>query len=435
MKKNLILFSVLMLLILVTYFFQEQRELDRISQLNKKESLIDFEIHHIKLPALVANKINHQWKSQEVLLSHNSLKKIERKLSQIKIIKEINGDWRTFAENPLDIEINNVKYSFGDLSLDKQSFYLNKKDKIYLVKIDGESSTITSSAEEIEAIKFKELITELSKEVKDLKETQLFRFFPELNITKVAIEIEGHLPFELDFDHNQTNPPPFEGISIHSGLREKFFSLLTQASIKEEVIFKKNKNFKKISHATIYAKEREFQIELWIKNANSADAFIFLPDLNKAFSVWGGSMKFLFVPVQDYWDKKVIPQNNFLAFDKLEILFFQDKKSAKVAIFNSEPLTFKSDGLILSEEKMEMLVQYLLGLPPRDQADRVSLLSNSERELLLSGKYLRLKLLDQDIILWRKQQELIVANLTKGFKAHFYNVDENFLATFEDVLK
>jgi hypothetical protein len=41
----------------------------------------------------------------------------------------------------------------------------------------------------------------------------------------------------------------------------------------------------------------------------------------------------------------------------------------------------------------------------------------------------------QDLIILRKFQELIVVNLAQGFKAHFTMLNENFLGTFEDVLK
>jgi len=41
----------------------------------------------------------------------------------------------------------------------------------------------------------------------------------------------------------------------------------------------------------------------------------------------------------------------------------------------------------------------------------------------------------QELLFWRKQDELIVVNFTQGFKAHFFVTQESFRASFEDVLK
>jgi hypothetical protein len=43
--------------------------------------------------------------------------------------------------------------------------------------------------------------------------------------------------------------------------------------------------------------------------------------------------------------------------------------------------------------------------------------------------------MNQELLIWRKTEELIVANLTQGFKAHFTLLDEKFRGRFEDVLK
>ena len=84
---------------------------------------------------------------------------------------------------------------------------------------------------------------------------------------------------------------------------------------------------------------------------------------------------------------------------------------------------------------MEEIIQIIFNLGPKEQANRVSILSNSERKQLLSGNHLRIEVMGQELILWRKIEELIVANLSQDFKAHFSIVDENFRGTFEDVLK
>jgi len=105
-------------------------------------------------------------------------------------------------------------------------------------------------------------------------------------------------------------------------------------------------------------------------------------------------------------------------------------------VINREPLEYSTaSNFKIDKMKMEMLVQIVLNLGPREQSDRVSLLSSSEKKQLLSDDFLRLEVMDQELILWRKASELIVANVTQGFKAHFFIYDENFRGTFQDVLK
>jgi hypothetical protein len=84
---------------------------------------------------------------------------------------------------------------------------------------------------------------------------------------------------------------------------------------------------------------------------------------------------------------------------------------------------------------MNILFQYVFNLSEKEQADRISQLSKSERKELLSGNHLRLEVMGQDLFFWRKQDELILANFTQGFKAHFLVTQQSLRATFEDVIK
>ena len=56
MKKNLSLFSVLIVLLLVTYFFQEKRLQRQKRDENKRDTLISSDFAHLKLPNLEAFK-------------------------------------------------------------------------------------------------------------------------------------------------------------------------------------------------------------------------------------------------------------------------------------------------------------------------------------------------------------------------------------------
>lgn len=435
MKKNLSLFAILIILLVGTYIFQEKRvEKERI-EAHEKDLLIKEEITQLKLPNIEAVKKNGQWWAGDKLLSHNTFKQIEKKLKEIKKFKDIQGEWKSYFPNPFTIVINGKTWTIGDMSLDKQSFYIAKEKDIYLAYIEGESTQLTTKEEDIESIKLNELISFLSKKEKDLYETQLFRFYPNLPQERVVVTAEGNLPYELDFKKNETVPPPMTGVKVHDDLRGKFHSLLTQANIKEEVPYSPKLQFKKLGEILFQGKDKSVKWELWLVSDKKADAVIIDPELKRAFSVVGGTLKLYFVNVQDYWDKKVIPQKDFKSFTRLEASFVQGDKSETVTIINKEPFAFEAKKHKVDQAKMEELLQFIFNLGPKGEADRVSNLSSSERKLLLSGDHLRIDVMGQELILWRKQEELIVANLTQGFKAHFGLINENFRATFSDVLK
>ncbi|MFP5387217.1 MAG: hypothetical protein ACLGHN_14160, partial [Bacteriovoracia bacterium] len=373
--------------------------------------------------------------SGDQLLSHNTFKQIERKLSEIKKIKKIEGEWANYFPNPFVFEINHDKWTIGDLSLDKQAFYIAHNDEIYLASIEGESHQLTQDESEIAGIKLNELVSSLSRPEKDLKETQLFRFYPDLPLDSVVINATDHLPFELNFEKNATLPPPISGIKVHKDLLGKFYSLLTQLTIKEEVPFKSPPGIKKLAQMKFLGKDTTVNWEVWLKDNKTANAVLVDPVNKRAFSVVGGTLKVFFINLQDYWDKKVIPHEFFTPFTRLNATFIQGEKKAVVEILNREPLAFEAKGFKVDDEKMQKIMQFIFNLGPKDQGERVSLLSNSEKKQLLSGDHLRIEIMGQELILWRKQQELIVVNLTQGYKVHFLLTDENFRASFEDVLK
>lgn len=435
MKKNLALFGVVILLLGVTYIFQEKRSEQEYNSKEERDRLLQGELTRLKLPSVEATKKDDgSWWAGETLLSHNTFKQIEKKLSEIKKIKTIQGEWKTFFGHPFIFEVNNEKWTIGDMSLSKDSFYIARDEEIYLAVIEGPSQ-LTHDESEIEATKLNDLVSSLSKPMDDLKETQLFRFYPNLPMERVVVDVEGSLPFELNFKNGTTLPPPISGIEVHHDLARKFLSLLTQINIKDEVSYSEKLKFKKLGSVKFIKEDELVTWELWLKDGKSADAYILDSEKKRAYLMVGGTLRVFFIQVQDYWDKKVIPPKDFVSFSKTSANFIQGNKEALVTIFNRQPLEFEVKGYKVDQAKMEFLLQFIFNLDSKDQAERVSQLSKTERQQILNEEHLRIDVLGQELLLWRKTEELIVVNLTQGYKAHFNLVDENFHGKFEDVLK
>jgi hypothetical protein len=435
MKNNLILLGILVTLIFGTYLFQEKRVARELKESREESALLSTEILTLELPSIKAEKINGQWMDGKTLLSFNTFKQIEKKISEIMKIKEISGDWVNYSRHSFPFKVNGEDWSIGDLSLDKQSFYIKQGQKIYLAVIEGGSHHLTSNEEEIEEIKLNELLNFLSKKKNDLVELQLFRYFPTLPLGRIVISNEGDLPFELNLDSNMTQPGPISGVEVHSNLKNKFMSLLTQATIKEVTPLSEIKKFKKLGEINFLSGNQNVKWELWLKSDKSADAIIIDPLQKKSFLMVGGTLKIFFVRLQDYWDKKVIPSKDFTSFTQVNAEFIQGSKRDTITIVNKEPIEFESKKFNIDTPNMELLTQIIFNLGQRDQAERVSILTKAEKTQLLSGDYLKIRVMNQELLIWRKTEELIVANLTQGFKAHFTLLDEKFRGRFEDVLK
>lgn len=435
MKKNLILLGILAVLLLGTYVFQELRTSRLFEASLTKDHLISAErIESLSFSDVEAIKKDKQWWSGDQLLSHNSFKQIEKRLTQLKKIKSVEGNRSSYFSNPIEFKVNGETWTIGDMTLDLQGFYFAQGDRIIIAVMEGEGQELSADPEKAMQEKLDDLKKLISQKKSQLAETQLFRFYPNLPVGTVTIEVDGRPGFELDFKKNETLPPPVKGILAHEKLLEKFQSLLTQITIKREVPYSENLKFAKLGSMNFQNEKEKVLWELWLNAENSADSFIIDTQRKKAFQMVGGTLKIFFIQVQDYWDKKVIPPKEFKNFTRLNTTFIQGSKSARVEVINQEPLRFESSKKV-DDVKMNILFQYLFNLSEKDQADRVSQLSKSERKEILSGNYLRVEVMDQEILLWRKAQELIVVNLTQGYKCHFLIQDESFRASFEDVLK
>ncbi len=436
MKKNLTLFGFLVILLTATYFFQEKRTLQHREEEHAKHQLIkESDIASLAWGEVEIVKKNDQWWMGDKLVSHNLMTQLLKKLTSLKMIKTVDGESKNYFSSPLSFKVNGINWQLGDMTLDRQGFYLSQGDKIIVAVIEGASGEITDDESKIEEIKLEDLKTVLLKKADDIYETQLFRFYPSLPFGKVLIEAEGRPSYELDLKGNKINPVPLKGINVHDHLKEKFNSILTQVNLKKEVPYSEKLKTSPLGKIIFSDHKNQVTWELWLANSGSADSYILDTKLKKAWLMVGGTLKIFFLHFQDYWDKKVIPQDYFKTFDRMDVRFFQDDLEAKVTVINRQPLDFECSNFKVDINKLNTLFMYLFNRAEKDQADRISQLASSEKKQLLTESHLRLEIFGQDLLLWRKAEELIVVNLTQGFKAHFLLKDETFPTHFRDMLK
>lgn len=434
MKKNGLLFLVLLALLGVTYFFQEKKSEKRFELSLVKDKLYPSALKGFGVPGLIARKENGQWRSEEGdLLSHNLMKLIEEKIHQLKKVKAVSGKKEDFFSHPVIFSVNGELLELGELSLDRQGFYLSRNGEIMLAVLEGTAREVVSDEQDLQASKLHELKGLLSKTPRELRETQLFRFYPQLPLERVTVKVPDTLPFELDLADNTTTPPPFPGISVHDNLPQKFMSLLSQVTLKEEIPY--GKFGVKLGEITFMAQGKGVMWELYSRTKNSADAVLVDPVRKKSWLMVGGTLRIFFIQLQDYWDKKNIPSEAFHQFDRETMTLTEGSRRALVTLVNREPLAFESQGYKVKKDKMLELASYALNLGPLDQASRVSLLSNSEKKQILSEEHLQLEVFGQSLLFWVKKEELIIVNLSQGYKCHYPRADLSGGFHFRDVLE
>lgn len=433
MKKNLTLFGILIALLGVTYLVQEKKTEKNFEESLVKDRLFTGEINELTISGQKIERKDGRWWHGEELYSQNLFRMIEEKLRQLKMVKAVEGKSEDFFSNPVNFTVNGEELVLGDLSLDRQGFYLSRAGKIMLAVLEGSGQEIVTNEKDLQTSKLSELKALLSKPPAELREAQLFRFYPELPFERATVRVPDFLPFELDIKNNTTTPPPFPGISPFEKLGEKFMSLLSQVTLKSELPY--GKFGPKLGEITFQGGGKAVMWELFARSEKSADAVLVDPVRRKAWLMIGGTLRIFFVQIQDYWDKKNIPPEKFRPFEKEPMVFTQGNRRAVVTLVNREPLEYETKDFRVDREKMTELVSYALNLGPLDQASRVSLLSNTERKQVLSEEHLRLEIFGEELLFWKKAEELIIVNLTQGFKAHYprANVSEGF--HFGDVLK
>jgi hypothetical protein len=435
MKKNLLLGGLLILILSLTFIFQEKRvEKEKIESQNVG-AVFPEDIKDLELPHLEAHFKDGAWKSKDHLLSHNTMGQIEKKIQWVRKLKDVKGEWKTYFSDPLEFSVNGEVWTIGDLSLDRQSFYLARGKEIMLAEVLGENLELAHDETELQSIKYNELKGFISKSESELLENQLFRFYQKIPLERVTIESQGRLSFELNLEKNETLPPPLKGVAVHENLKAKFVSLLTQMNIRSEKPYPTKPLAQKLGELNFLGKEKKLKWELWLISTKSADAMILDPEAKKAYEMIGGTLKLFFVNLQDYWDKKIIPGKDFPKFSETTATFSQGTKSAKVIIKNREPLAFEATGAQVIQDKMEALVMVLFNLGIHDQADRISPLTETDKKHMSLEPLLHVDVMGQELMVWRKAGELIVVNLTQVYKVHFLNPAPNIGTQFKDVLK
>jgi len=420
MKKNAILFFILISLLTFTYLFQEKGlwskklksqttflEMSELDSISFKDGIINFKptpmIENLKFPADL-----------------NALDRFLKMLQSIVIKKEIHIDDNTYKNyfspdaHRIKVRKNNLaelEFILGEPVPGTEEFYwLEKKDNVSTVFIASFEEALRNGESQYynPGDKYKHLtqMLDLSSETfflpiifpeGDLSQFASITFFPkELTPFDIPLNTEMQQKIKPEFSLNWN----VERIEIFKqGLSKlKATSLVRKLDNAETILG--------MTLTTVNHQKANFKI---YKAKDSETSFFLEKDESPLwFSLGVGVQDLFFIPKEDFWLKK-LPFENKIS-KSFDLALKQSKKTLTVNYSsNSSPGLLPLFDLVFSKS-------------PWSQADRISPLRKNDPLFLMNP--LELNINGLNLFLTHKNDEIILINKTDGYVLHYYLTNE-----------
>jgi|GEM_PF-6049790 len=435
MKQNVQLFFLLIGLLAFTYYFQEIRP-----EKLKKESQAQISILKKTPESLVFNNIKFnknvdgQWISGDELMSQNKLNQVIQLLMSLERVNEKKIISDIDFSDSLTLRVDDQLLEIGDLTIERESFYVKFRGDIILARFAGERDEILQEGESLQQKLKLRLKSLVDLDVVGLRENQLFRFFKNWEIQSLSLNQQERKPFSLNLKTKKLIPAPYDGLELHEDLDKKILSLLTQIQVKEFIKDFSFKETEKIAQATLtlMGEQRTFLI-LRMKEGKSADVYLQHLESNRVWKVIGGTLKLFFISEQDLWNKKNMPHLTSFHQDKIELK--NKTKRFSIKIFNREPFLFEPEFGKLDSTKIDLLTRLVLNLKPFEEAERVSRLLRSDEQYLETQNFTIFSFQDQSFTIWTKPSETIVCDKQRKLKFHYPHPGAALSFYLDDVIR
>jgi hypothetical protein len=437
MKKNLLLSSIVILLLVFAYFHEEVYKSGlKVKRLQGK-TLVSSEVqfNYLKVNDLELINTDEGWVHST--LSHPvSLLKLDRvmeNLGNIRLEKKIERKSQYFEKEfkflfKMD-ELIISEFVIGSTSATTGSFYIEVikegKSQTYLAYSVTESKQVyRSDLDRLLNIYF-ELLNIINPKIENYLETGVSSFVDTTDLQSVAIDNTYNRPYILHFDKKETNPAPFKGI-----LYQKDF---TSIALKDFI----NGQFEKIetydsrpvvnnliSEVKLVYKGNQEERSLFLYNDHDGKKGRFLLDKKnkKIYAMKADTIGFFFRPVQYYWDKRVHFERQLFKSNDIPFKFGKVDKTYEFVIPNIQEFSIRYLGggdFKLKQDYFNLVFNILFGVEPFRQADYVTTPA-FKKKMISSNSYL-LDIFGQSFVFDFQGGDIIVTNRTKNYNLHFHH--------------
>jgi hypothetical protein len=420
MKKNAILFFILISLLTFTYLFQEKGlwskklksqttflEMKELDSISFKDGSISFKptpmIENLKFPA-----------------DSNALDRFLKMLQSIVIKKEIQIDETTYKNyfspdaHRVKVRKNNLvelEFILGEPVPGTEEFYwLEKKDNVSTVFIASFEEALRNGESQYynPGDKYKHLTQML-----DLSSETFFlpNIFPEGDLNhfaSITFYPKELTPFEipLNTEMQQKIKPEFS-LTWNVERIEIFKQGLSK--LKATSLVRKLENAETILEMTLTTLNNQ-KASFKIYKAKESDSSFFLQKDESPlwFSLGVGVQDLFIVPKEDFWLKKISFENKV---PKSSDLILKQSKNSLTLSYSPNP----SPALV-------PLLDLVYSKSPWNQADRISPLRKNDPLLLINP--LELNMDGLNLFLTHKNDEIILINKKDGYVLHYYLTNE-----------
>ncbi len=339
MKRNLILFALLSVLLTYTYYSEEIGTFKFGS--NQFDTLAKFKLEDIrkvklKNALLLKKKNNFVVKKYDFKADDEQVKSLFDVLSHLKMVREIpNKDLADSIEKfvPLDspfidFELKNksVRYTFGKKQDFSKRFYLKqevgKSSRIVVAEDNRPVDMIVDKSTAYKSsVQYDNLISVLNWNSDEF----LNRSILELNESFSKIKIKNNRNIEFSVTKNGTTPSAPNGISYEKKFIAGFFDKIYKMKSKM-VLLKYNPKILKNKISSFWLDDKG-PYEIYSKYGSLAGYFLVKDD--KLYELKKEQSAPFFLNVQEFWEKSVVSENNKIHQNE-NIVFQFPKKEEKV---------------------------------------------------------------------------------------------------------
>ena len=430
-KKNLSLFCLLLVLLSLTYYWEEVYKNKKAEDSENKVSLVVNipEIQKIEFPNFTLELIEGQWrlKGFDFNLSEEKIRLLLKFLgamkvsSKISIIEKTSEDY--FSESDFSFRVFSSKgtyhYKIGKKSLVSGRFYVQTSLLRDLVLVVENLSPIQGAYKDV-ADKRNQNYNQLQSILKSngsfLLEENLFHLKGlSLNdFNQVKIDGRHNRWFNLNFQDQTTFPLPYKDIKTHP-LQHKFKSIFSQMRVRGVNIFKQLILSDKRGSLTFKGK-KDTVVE-YFKSLNSKYGdFVRIKGEPHVYSVEFLGLNIFETSVQHFWRKRIEYHTKFSEVKSLKFkLHFKQEKNINFYINDLETFEVKtSDPRVkdISNPHINFLFNLILNLTDFSEAkfvlEKAKERPSADYDLVveLLSKSLGIKIDPNHIIVYDRSTEL-----------------------------
>lgn len=442
MIKNASLFSILILILGFTYYWEEL-EIKKVFNLTGNEEkiilfntsdVIEMTLKNTKLfkenGKWIVGDLNYranEYKVQFILKTLNGIIKT-KKIENIDELK--TKEFFKYQDHSFSIKTfkNEITFRLGDISSITGEFYIEKYElgqkELYLCRDINVYDGLYKNELEAEYQKYIYLKDLISSEPMQLISKSLLAEFELSKIRKIKIDNTFNRWFEVDFEKQVTNPLPYEGvdyISLNKALENlwKTVTVNKMFEVKGHILSNLLSTIELTNNA-----EEKIILKLYGLLDGNDGYFVKISTKEKIFKLDEKARLFFFANVQDFWDKRLNFRIDLTLKDRLDFQLSDDAKEwFDFYVDDLEKFEIKSKvAKSTNTANMNLLFNLLFSLTDFKEAKYIA--KESKPYKLKKGEFrLYTKLLGKSISIIFKESMIIVTDL--DFKVEYFYPHKN----------